>query len=197
MKIPNNIPVPFICAAVLLMSTSCGTRVADADYPSQRLYLPAAVESTVYIVDQVEISTGNTPTEGSPYQFVLDISERTLTIPLSVYRAGVDNDGDVHVDIWLDGEPVYDAILAGDLGEDVRIMPTDLCECPSRVNIEDGSSSAMFYVECMLDYLLDSPQRDRYVAFGVSIGSHDREVNSECSSVAIVIDTAIFEELGL
>lgn len=198
MKIRTNIFIQGLAMlAAAVLSASCGTEVVRMDYPEQRLYIPAAVEDQVYVIDQVEISTGNTPTEGSMYQFLLNPETGILTVPLSVYRAGIGNDGAVDVEVWIDDEPVYDAILAGSLPEDIRTLPADLCEWPGRLRIEDGSSSVRFSVQCLLEYLLDSPQRDRQVAFGVSISSDDREVNPDCGSVAIVIDPSIFDELGL
>lgn len=193
MNILKNIILSGCIAAAAMTASSCGTKVVDADYPSQKIYLPAAVQSNIYTVDQAQISTGSTPTPGSPYQFVIDYDEGTFTVPLSVYRSGINNNGDVNVNIWLDEELVYDAILDGSLSEDVEVISSDMCECPSSIRIEDGKSSALFNVVLDYYYLLDRP--DSQIAFGISIDTPDRELNEDASRVIILIDTSIFDEI--
>ncbi len=194
MKFLKNI-IAFSCVAAVsvLLAASCDVKIVDADYPSQKIYLPAAVQSNIYTVDQAEISTGSTPTPGSPYQFLIDYDEGTFTVPMSVYRSGINNDGDVKVDIWFDEELVYDMILDGDLSDDVEVITSDLCECPSSVVIPDGQSSAIFNVVLDYYYLLDRP--DRQMAFGISIDTEDRELNEDASRVVFVIDTSIFDSI--
>lgn len=193
MKFLKNTALACAFAAVAVMLASCDTKVVDADYPAQKIYLPAAVQGQVYMIDKAEISTGSTPTPGSPYQFVIDYDEGTFTVPLSVYRSGIDNDGTVNVDVWLDEDLVYDLILSGDLSKDTEVLT--LCECPSRVQVPDGSDTAMINVVCDLYYLMDSAQKGKMLAFGISISTDDRELNEEYSSVVFVIDTTIFESI--
>lgn len=193
MKFIKDTVLACISVMTAAMLASCATEVVDAGYPAQKIYLPAAVEGPVYMIDKAEISTGAVPTPGSPYQFLIDYDAATFTVPMSVYRSGVDNKGDVKVDIMLDEDRVYDLILSGDLSEDTVVLP--FCECPSSVTVQDGSSSALFNVVCDLDYLMDSAQRGKMIAFGVSISTDDRELNKDCSSVVFVIDTNLFDSL--
>lgn len=174
---------------------SCGVRIADADYPAQKIYLPAAVSSGIYLIDKAEESSGSVPGGGAPYRFLIDYDEWTFSIPLSVYRSGADSKGDVHVDIYMDDDAVYDLILSGEIDEDIDILPMDLRECPERVVIQDGSLSAPFGVVMDLDFLLDGPQRGKRLAFGISIGTPDRELNVECSRLAVIIDTSVFDNI--
>ena len=120
--------IAFVCAGIyaVLAVSSCDVKIVDAGYPSQKIYLPAAVESNIYTVDQANISTGSTPTTGNPYQFLIDYDEGTFTIPLSIYRSGINNDGAVNVDVWLDEELVYDTILDGGLSDDVEVITGDI-----------------------------------------------------------------------
>ena len=195
MKSVKNIA--FVCAGIyaVLAVSSCDVKIVDAGYPSQKIYLPAAVESNIYTVDQANISTGSTPTTGNPYQFLIDYDEGTFTIPLSIYRSGINNDGAVNVDVWLDEELVYDTILDGGLSRDVEVITGDILleDVPSKVVIPDGQSSALFNVVLDYYYLLDRP--DRQMAFGISIDTDDRELNEEASRLIVVIDTSIFDEL--
>lgn len=64
MNILKNIILSGCIAAAALTASSCGTKVVDADYPSQKIYLPAAVQSNIYTVDQAQISTGSTLPRG-------------------------------------------------------------------------------------------------------------------------------------
>ena len=195
MKSVKNIA--FICTgiAAVLAVASCDVKIVNADYPSQKIYLPAAVESNIYTVDQANISTGSTPTPGNPYQFLIDYDEGTFTIPLSVYRSGINNDGAVNVDVWFDEELVYDAILNGELADDVEVITSDILleDVPGNVVVQDGQSSAMFNVVLDYYYLLDRP--DSQLAFGISIDCDDRELNEDASRLIVVIDTSIFNEL--
>ena len=84
-------------------------------------------------------------------------------------------------------------ILDGDLSDDVEVITSDLCECPSSVVIPDGQSSAIFNVVLDYYYLLDRP--DRQMAFGISIDTEDRELNEDASRVVFVIDTSIFDSI--
>lgn len=183
------------CAAAVLILSSCGTKVADAEYPAQKIYLPAAVSSAVYLIDKAEENAGATPTEGSPYKFLIDYDEWTFSVPLSVYRSGVDNKGKVSVDIFMDDDIVYDLILAGEMEQDMEIIPVDLRESAEKVVISDGASSALFNVVIDLDYLMDDMNRGRKLAFGVSIDTQDRELNEDCSKLVVIIDTSIFDNI--
>ncbi len=182
-------------AAAALTLSSCGIKVADAEYPAQKIYLPAAVSSAVYLIDKAEENAGFTPTEGAPYRFVIDYDEYTFSVPLSVYRSGVDNGGDVNVDIFMDDDAVYDLIISGDLDPDTETVPVDLRECVEKVVIPDGCSGASFNVVIDLDYLMDSRMRGRLLAFGVSIDTQDRELNEDCSRLVVIIDTSIFDNI--
>lgn len=183
------------CAAAVLMLYSCGTKVADAEYPVQKIYLPAAVSSPVYLIDKAEENAGATPTEGAPYKFLIDYDEWTFSVPLSVYRSGVDSKGKVSVGVYMDDDIVYDLILAGELASNMEIIPVDLRECTEKVVIPDGASSVSFNVVIDLDYLMDNMNRGRQLAFGVSIDTQDRELNEDYSRLVVVIDTSIFNNI--
>ncbi|MCM1501818.1 MAG: hypothetical protein NC115_04020 [Bacteroidales bacterium] len=195
MNIIKRITSTFCMALLLLAAVSCGTGVTDAVYPAQKIYLPAAVSSSIYLIDKAEESAGSTPTEGSTYRFLIDYDEYTFSIPLSVYRSGVDNHGNVAVDVYMDDDVVYDMILDGTLPEDTDIIPIDLRECTERVIVKDGQAYAAFNVVIDLDYLMDRLNRHKELVFGVSINTDDREMNEEYCRLAIIIDTTIFDNI--
>lgn len=179
--------------SVVMTFSSCDTEVVDADYPSQKIYLPASVNSQVYVIDEAKISTGSTPTPGAPYQFLIDEDAGTFTVPLSVYRSGVDNKGDVKVRIIFDNDLVYDNILSGEIDSDTEALL--LCECPESIIISDGDDSALFNVTCDLYYVRDAAKKGKNLAFGITITSDDREVQEGKGSVVFLIDTSLFDNL--
>lgn len=181
---------------VFLTLSSCDVRIVDAEYPSQTLYLPAAVSGPVFLIDKAYEDTGSTPTEGAPSRFVVDWDEFTFSVPLSVYRAGINNDGGVNVSIELDDNIIDDMFIEGDLdSKEVEILDMDLRDCPEKVYIEDGQSSARFNVVIDLAYLMDQSRFKKKFAFAVSIDSKDRALNPKSSKVVVVIDTKLFETL--
>lgn len=193
MNFPKHILTILLAGTALLLG-SCGVKIADAEYPEQMIYLPAAVQGTVYAIDSPEESAGFTPTEGAPYKFVVDYDEGTFSIPLSVCRSGINDNGSISVSVYMDDDLVDDLIISGEL-EGVESLPADMRDCPLRVVIEDGKSNASFEVVADLYWLMDLPQRNKVFAFGVSIESHDRKVNESCSRVVVTIDTRIFDSL--
>lgn len=184
-----------LLAVFTMAAQSCGVKVADADYPAQKIYLPAAAQSQIYLIDKAEESSGETPTEGTPYRFLIDYDEYIFSVPLSVYRSGVDCRGDVNVDIYMDDDVVYDLMISGEIDDDMEIIPSDLRDCVEMTVIPDGRSVAMFNVSIDLDYLMDSRHRGTRLVFGVSIGTDDRELNEDCSRLAVIIDTSIFDNI--
>ncbi len=190
-----KIMIALLSASCAMSLVSCGVDVVGSDYPAEKIYLPAAVTSQVYVIDSAEENAGYTPTEGAPYRFLIDYDEYTFSVPLAVYRSGTGNDGAVSVDVYMDDDVVYDLILSGDLAEDTEILPVDLRECPGRVVIQDGRSCSAFNVVIDLEYLMDRHQRGRRLAFGISVDTHDRELNEECCRLAIIIDTTIFDNI--
>jgi hypothetical protein len=114
-------------------------------------------------------------------------------VPLSVYRSGVDNKGDIKVRIFFDNDLVYDNILSGDLNPDTEALL--LCDCPESIIIQDGDASALFNVICDLYYVRDAAKKGKNLAFGISISSDDREVQEGKGSVVFLIYTALFDNL--
>ena len=193
MNFQKHILASLLAGSALILG-SCGVKLAEAEYPEQIIYLPAAVQGTVYAIDSPEESAGFTPTEGAPYKFVVDYDEGTFSIPLSVCRSGINDNGRISVSIYPDDDFVYDLILDGTL-EGVEILPSDMVECPVRVVIEDGKPNGKFEVAADLYWLMDRPQRNKIFAFGIAIESGDRKVNESYSRVAVTIDTKIFDSL--
>lgn len=185
-----------ILSSLAILFSSCETRIVDSEYPDQKVYLPAAVSGTIYTIDEAYIDTGSTPTEGAPFQFVVDYDEATFTIPLSVYRSGLTNDGNVDVQVWFDDDIIDQMYIDKALdATEVEILDADLRACPDFVRIQSGTSYAPFGIVIDLDYLLDQSRFKKKFAFAVAIDTDDREVNRNFDHVVIVIDTQLFENL--
>ena len=193
MKTYKIIAILCISLYAAVTFSACGTDVVDADYPRQKIYLPASVNSQIYTIDKAKISTGSTPTPGAPYQFLIDEEAETFTVPLSVYRSGVNNKGSVKVRIIFDNDLVYDHILSGDLDPSIEALL--LCDYPETIKIQDGDASALVNVICDLCYIRDAAKKGKKLAFGISIASDDRDVQEGKGSVVFVIDTALFDYL--
>ncbi len=187
MKI-SSLLLPAIASALL---SSCAYKtIADASYPPQKIYLPIAVQGTVYTVDSTPEHTSNTPTQGATFLYVID--GETFSVPLSVYRSGINNDGDVRVNIEFRKETLDSLIARGELSE-VTPLEREQCSFPACVTIPDGSESAPFSLSIPLSLIRDAAAGSK-IAAGIGISSPDREVNSKYDDIAVVIDHCIFEE---
>ncbi len=188
-----------ILSVATLIFASCDTKVVDAEYPDQRVYLPAAAatatENCIYTISQAHINPGSTPTEGSPYQFVINEEEGLFSIPLSVYRSGITNDGKVDVTVWFDEDHLGQMYLDGYLSNDVEILDISFRRCPEAVRIRSGESLASFTIDLDLYYLMDQARYGKKFAFAVAIETADRQVNEDLDKVVILIDTQLFENL--
>lgn len=173
------------------LSASCGYRtVAEAGYPAQKIYIAAAAQGSVYTVDTRPAHTSNTPTQGSTFRYVIDGD--TFSVPLAVYRSGIDNSGDVRVSAVFDDSVVTELESAGELSG-VVLIPEDSRFLDGDLVVADGRESAAFSVSVPLQYLRDAADGSRF-AFGIRISSQDREVNGSLDRIAVVIDHRIFEE---
>lgn len=176
----------------LLGSVSCSyDTITDADYPAQRIYLAAAAEGNIYTIESIPSHSSNTPTPGSVFQFTVDEQARKFNIPLAIYRAGIDNHGEVVTRIAFNTDTVNSLIAAGQL-PDVTLLPADKYTMPSEVRMDEGRSHASFDVSVDLDFLI-AQAPDAKLAFGLNITESSREVNEELDALIVVIDTKIMK----
>lgn len=175
----------------LALLYSCGYKtIADASYPEQKIYIALASQGSVYEIDTRPVHSSNTPTEGSVYQYVIEKDE--FIVPLSVYRSGIDNKGDVRVRISFDDGIVSSFVDSGELSA-VTPVPENSRFVVDELLIPDGRESASFGVRLPLSYLRDAADGSRF-AFGIRIFSEDRTINEKYGYVIVVINHKIFEE---
>lgn len=187
-KLKMNIKI-FITAVLAVLSiTGCEYKeIADADYPDQRIYLPAA--AGIFSIKTVPAEVGQVPTPGSPYKFKLDIPNNTFTVPLGVVRSGIDLNGKVTVEISLSNDTVATLISKGTIEASAGILPKESYTMQPSAVIESGRESALFNINIDLEYLKSFP--DTLFAVCVKIASADRVVNPLLSKAVILIYTKI------
>lgn len=184
-----NIKIFFVTVVVVLSITACKYKdIADADYPDQRIYLPAA--AGIYSINSIPIQVGSVPTPGSTYRFLMDTSNNKFIVPLGIVRSGINLDGRITVDISLNNDTVAALISKGTISS-ASILPENKFSIqPSSVIIESGKESALFNISIDLEFLKGFP--DSKFALGVSISSKERVVNPLLSNAVILISTKIF-----
>lgn len=179
----------FVGVAISLLS--CEYReIADAEYPEQKLYMPAAYYGLLNI-DNVEQPTIAVPTPGNPYNYQVDLLNKKFNIPLSVYRAGINNDGVVKVDISVNTDTVTHLISIGRLNSATKVLTSDRYSLENSVQIEDGKDIALFSLSIPLDTLRNSP--NTIFAIGIRISSTERPVNRKLATTVVVIHTKMIK----
>ena len=140
-NIKNVMKILLLSCITSLVTTSCEYKeVADAEYSDQILYMPGA-KSGIYRVN--EISQNN-----APYRYRLDMENKKVIVPLGIYRAGVNNKGNVNVDIIIENQIVQEFIAGGELTDEEsgltsEILPQDKFSVPSSVQIKSGEEKAL------------------------------------------------------
>lgn len=185
--------VSLTCFSVLgLSSCNDGTEARDADYPAQSIYLPAAGTNGQFVIDDITRKKGVQPIDGFLYRYVVDKDANRFIVPLSVYRAGVNNKGSFKVNIDVDNSSV-DALNQGrDEATALTAIPEDKYSLVNSVEMKNGDELAKFYLNIDLDYLL-SNYPDKRFALGIRISSDKREVKANLSSVTVIIHSAIMK----
>lgn len=173
----------------LLLATSCEYKeVADADYPPQVLYMPAAI-SGIFTINDVPQRVEFLPTPGQAYRFAIDMPNNKLIIPLSVYRAGIDRNGNVTANIAVKTDTISQLITAGKIPANAGILPVSKFTLPESVVVKSGQELASFNLEIDLDYLRSFP--DTIFATGVTISSSQLAVNPKYQTTVVVLYTKI------
>ncbi|GAB2594645.1 PKD domain-containing protein [Spirosoma areae] len=171
-----------VCLGFGLLVSSCKyEELAKADYPQQILYMPAAKNGLFAITS---ISTSGA------YKFTVNLSQKKLLIPLSVFRGGVSTDGDLAVTVAANADTVNSLISANVLAGTMA-LPADKFTLPTAVTLENGKTSAPFELSIDLDYLRANPQKK--VAVGVTIASSQTPINPLLRTTIISLDPAILK----
>ncbi len=186
----------FALAALLPLFAGCATKIVDSRYPEQKLYLPAAARGDVYVIESVDTHVAQTPTPGATFTFTIDWAEGIFRVPLSLYRAGISNDGDVSAIIVNADDKVTGYINDGTLPADTKLLNEAFYTMPGTVTVADGSSSAIFNIDFDLDYLLMNAPKNKF-AIGLAVRSGDAAVNESLSTLVILVNTKVFDDPNL
>lgn len=177
-----------ILYGIAILLVSCNYQeIKDADYPDQTIYMPAAYNGT-YLINSVPAVIGSTPTPGYPYRFKVDTLNRKFIVPLSVYRAGIDNVGAFSVDVLDKSDTVVQMISLGKLTE-TELLTASKFSFPSSVSMEEGKELAPIELQINLDFLLANPNK-KY-ALGIGIDCKQRKLNPLLKTTIVVIETKI------
>jgi hypothetical protein len=175
-----------ISLAVVFCFVSCEYReFAEAEFPNQVIYMPAANYNN-FMIDAVPEARGSSPTPGFIERFKVDSQKRKFNVLLGVYRAGMYPVGSFSVDIRVNNEITH-LLPAG-----IMFLPADKYSLVPSVVMKDGERLAKFDLEVDLDFLLENYPGNKY-AIGIEISSADREVNPKLAMTVVVIDTKIMK----
>ncbi len=160
----------------------------DADYPEQLIYMPAA-NYNPFEINDVEEKTDEHPTEGNIWRYEIDAGNGIFTVPLGVYRSGIDTKGSFGVDIAVNRDTITKLFAAGELDTaTVKMLPTEEFTLPSSITMGDGVGFEPFYLDIDLDFLQENAPDMKY-AIGVQISSDERETNPDLELTILVIHT--------
>ena len=189
----SNIKLLITIVSITMLLASCEykTDIRDAEYPDQKIYMPAAYGGN-FMINDIPRRIGDPVTPGQPFRFVVDTDGRKFNIPLSVYRAGIDNKGSFTVDIAANADTIGSLITAGKLPNNTLLLPAENYSIDSSVEMLDGNEIASFILAIDLDFLLNSYPTG-ILAIGVGISSSQREVNPKLATAIVVVDTKIMK----
>lgn len=182
----NNRNIKLLLAFPLLAITiiSCDYQsVAEANYPDQQIYMPAAI-SGVYTIDNISATN-------APFRYIMDNDNKKIIIPLGIYRSGVNNNGNINVDIKINNDTVNNLISAGDLigydNTNLDTLPADKYSLPSNVLFNSGIENVNMQLVIDIPFLLANP--NKRFALGITISSNDVEANPLLSTIIVLINT--------
>ena len=160
----------------------------DAEYPEQRIYMPTAyLNNGQLVIDDITKTRGDLAIEGNPYKYVLDMAKNEFRVPLSAYRAGINNDGALTITVNANTDVI--ATINEDRTDPYLLIPADKYSLVNSVEMKSGEGIAKFDLIVDLDFLRDNP--NRIYAIGVEVSSDQIEVNPDLSTTAVIIHSKI------
>lgn len=172
-----------LCVAVFSISSCQYKDIADAPFPEQTIYMPAAA-SGVYQINDTNATTGI-------FRYKLDIAARKLIVPLGVYRSGINNDGAITVDVSVDNDTINSLIAAGtlvdDRGRNIELLPSSAYTIASALSLRSGQENGVIGLDVDLDYIAGQPGKRFAVCIGVS--SAQRAVSPGMGKTIVELNT--------
>ena len=183
--------IVFIGASIIFFSCKY-QEIVDNTYPSQKIYMPAAVYGN-FVINTVALPVGNVPTPGSTYRYLVDTIARQFIVPLGVYRSGINNDGAFTVNIAINTDTITKLqAVAGKLPVGTLLLPSSEYSIVSSVDMKNGAEIAEFDLKINLDSMLVNFPGKNY-ALGISISSPERATNPLLATTIVVIGTVMMK----
>ncbi len=193
-RIINSIKLLMVFLGFTVLVSSCEYQdIADADYPAPTLYMPAAVNG-IFTIDDVPQRMEFIPTPGEAYRFTVDMTNNKFTVPLGVYRSGIDRKGLVTADIAVNTDTINELLNQSVIPGITGILPAANFSLPSSVDVPSGQEVADFSLDIDLNYLHGFA--DTVFAIGVGISSSDIEVNPKYKTTIVLIYTKILNPVA-
>lgn len=174
---------PVMISALFLLNACEYQSVVDASYPEQTIYLPIA-RTGIY-------SINNLSTENAPFRYEVDTLNKKLFIPIGIYRSGVNNKGDLVVNIQINNDTVLklisDESLKASGSSSISILPEEEYALPATIQVEDGKENVIVKLAIELPFLLANP--DKLFALGITISGKNVKVNPKLNTTVLLLDT--------
>jgi len=189
----NSVLIIFLFGIIITFCACEYKDIIDVDYPEQFIYLPAA-KSGVFVVDKVIDPVGST-TAGSLYRFTLNNFTGKFIIPLAVYRSGIDNKGNIDVNIQVNEDTIIKLQgISGVLPDNTILLPSNVYSLIPSVVIKDGEEIAEFELSINSDFL--SQNHGKIYAIGVTVSSPNRKTNKSLETTVLVINTSFLKPIN-
>ena len=182
----NKIAVKLLLSILVTIAVSGCTKyqeVADAEYPEEKVYMPASVKG-IYDISVI-VNPLQIPTSDSAYRYVVDRLNNKLVIPLGVVRSGITKSGEVSVTLSAAEDTVRSLVSGGDL-TDADLLPAGNYTFPEKVLIPGNQDFVTFNVLVDLPYVVANA--DKKLAFAITIREANRQINDEFKTTIVLID---------
>lgn len=184
--------IAFLGFAITFGSCEYETDVRSATYPDQLIYMPASYDGN-FVINDISRKRGDLPFDGNLYRYIIDTIGKTFTVPLGVYRSGINNNGAFKVDIAVNTDTINKLLLiANKLPAGTILLGSDKYSIVSSLDMPDGEEFAPFDLVINLDSLRNNYPNKIY-ALGVGISSTQRKTNPKLSTTIVVIYTNIMK----
>ncbi len=182
----SKIAVKFLLSILVIAGVAGCTKyqeVADAEYPEEKIYMPASVRG-IYDIS-VTVNPIQIPTRDSAYRYVVDRQNNKLVIPLGVVRSGITKNGEVNVTLAAAEDTIRNLISGGSLA-DTDLLSTGNYTFPEKVTIPGNQDFVTFNVLVNLSYI--HANADKKLAFAITIREANKEINEMYKTTIILID---------
>ncbi len=178
-----------ILGILLAVLNSCDKDDSDTQWGNSKIYMPQASLLNGGLSNEYPVPF-NKDTVHKNYEF--DPATKTLKIPLSVYRSGLENMESFSVKVKAD------AVASADAAKNVPrgvVLPEGTYSLPSEVSVESGSREKTFFLTVDLQKVVDANASNKTRILVLVVGINDPtkyELNEKLSKTIVVIDARVF-----